>query len=181
MRTFIGIDLPVQVKQNLLILQSELKQLGIKGFWKHQDNFHITLEFLGEVEPGKIAVIENILAKTASNHNKFALKLNGLGAFPSLTRPHTLWTAINGDIKRLYNLQRDIHLELLSHGFSLDKRPFKPHISLASRPEFRSLDLEMYMNKLLAEIAVTDIVLFESRVTGGKRSYPHLFEAKLSD
>lgn len=178
MRLFIAVDLPAEIKQALLELQSELKQLGINGFWKSPDNFHITLEFLGEVEPNKIAVLTETMSKVVQHYGPFSLSITGIGAFPSLKKPHTLWTAVSGgSLSELFRLRQDLHHELKNKDFNLDERKFKPHISLASRPTIDKIDISSVRSKILGEYMVTEIVLFESKVIRGKRVYLDLFRA----
>jgi 2'-5' RNA ligase len=177
MRLFIGVDLPAEIKQALLRFQSELKELGVMGFWKSPENFHITLEFLGELESDQVAVLTETMSKAASHCRPFGLTIGELGAFPSFKRPHTLWTAVRGNLAELNRLRQDLHQELKNKGFNLDERKFKPHISLASRPKLDKIDISLVRSKILGEYMVAEIVLFESKVIHGKRVYINLFRA----
>ncbi|MDR3540023.1 MAG: RNA 2',3'-cyclic phosphodiesterase [Desulfosporosinus sp.] len=177
MRLFVGVDLPADIKHTLLIFQSELKHFGVDGFWKSVDNFHITLEFLGELDFDKISVFKEILTKVASNYKPFGLIIAGLGAFPSLKQPHTLWTTVSGNLSELNRLRQDLHYQLKSKGFKLDERQFKPHITLASRPKLGKVDLSVVQTKILGEFMVAEVVLFESRAISGKRVYTDIYRA----
>ncbi|KGP74786.1 2'-5' RNA ligase [Desulfosporosinus sp. Tol-M] len=177
MRLFIGVDLPAEIKQTLLKFQSELRDRGVKGSWKSMNNFHITLEFLGELEPDKLSVLSETLTKAAGNSRPFGLIIGGMGAFPSLKRPHTLWTAVSGSLTELNRLRDKLHHELKTKGFELDERQFKPHITLASRPKLDKIDFSVVRNKALGEYMVAELVLFESRIISGKRVYIDLFRA----
>jgi 2''-5'' RNA ligase len=180
MRLFIGIDLPDEQKQTLLEFQSELRHHGVNGLWKSEENFHITLEFLGELESNTLSIITEILSKGAENHKRFNLNLGGLGAFPSFIRPHTLWTGVGGSLNELQQLRNEIHTELAKKGFLLEDRGFRPHITLASRPKLNDIDLSVFQTKKLGEFNVGEVVLFESRAIRGKRTYTNLYGASLS-
>lgn len=177
MRLFVGVDLPAEMKQTLLEFQSELKHLGVNGFWKSQDNFHITLEFLGELEPDRIALLSETLSKVGSNFKPFELTIGGIGAFPSLKQPHTLWTAVSGSLSELHRLRNELHHEFQIKGFDLDDRQFKPHITLASRPKLDNTNLSAIQAKKIGEFMVAEVVLFESRAIRSKRVYTDLFRA----
>lgn len=179
MRLFIGVDLPVQLKQALLEFQSELRLLGVEGSFKSQDNFHITLEFLGEIDESKVSLLTDTIARAAGHYKTFDLTLIGLGAFPSFKRPHTLWTAVDGCLTELNSLREELHRELKSKGFELDDRQFKPHITLASRPRTDFIDFSSISSKKLGEFSVREVVLFDSRALRGKRVYTGLFRAPL--
>ncbi len=178
MRLFIGIDLPSGVKQAILELQVELRRLGAHGYWKSQENFHITLEFLGELDPQRVSALEATLAEAAQNHRPFPLTVAGLGAFPSMRRPHTLWTTVGGNLSELNQLRDEIHSELVRLGFSLEDRTFRPHITLASRPQVDGINLSGLLSKTLGKFTLNDVVLFESKVIQGKWRYIDLFRAK---
>lgn len=179
MRLFIGIDLPPDIKQAMLEFQSELRRLGVNGYWKSEENFHITLEFLGELEPQRVAALKAALGKVAQNHRPFRLNIAGLGAFPSMKRPHTLWAGVNGSLIELNRLRDEIHAELVKQEFSLEDRAFRPHITLASRPQLDGINLSGALSETLGEFTVNDVVLFESKVIQGKRRYIDLFRATL--
>lgn len=179
MRLFIGIDLSYELKQALREFQTELKGLGLGGSYKSEDNFHITLEFLGELDKSNIPTLTETLANAASKFKPFELTVGGLGAFPSFRRAHTLWTAVNGSLQELNRLRNDLHLDLKNKGFRLEERQFKPHITLVSRPNFDKIDLSVVQNKKLGYFQVEDIVLFESNVVNGKRAYLSMFSAGL--
>jgi len=181
MRLFVGIDLPDYLKETLVKFQDELQRQGVKAFWKAQDNFHLTLEFLGEVEPGNVSVIHNDLIKAAAQSKSFLLKVVGLGAFPSLLRPRVLWTGIRGNIIELNKLQARIHRELSESGITLENRAFKSHITLASRPELLKINLANYKEKEFGDFTVPEFALIESKVIRGKRVYTAIEKVKLSD
>lgn len=179
MRLFIGLDLPAEIKQALLDYQSELRSLGVNGSFKSQDNFHITLEFLGELDEDKIPALNEVLSKVASHYKPFDLNITGVGAFPSFKRPNTLWTAVKGCLNELNGLRNELHRELQTKGFKLDDRQFKPHITIASRPKIDTIDFSVVQTKKLGEFMVAEVVLFESRAVRGKRVYVSLFKAGL--
>lgn len=180
MRLFVGIDLPNLLKQNLVGFQFELQQLGVKASWKSQVNFHLTLEFLGELEPNSVPVVVSALIKGAEKSKPFHLSVDGFGAFPSLTRPRVLWTGMGGSLTELNVLQANLHQELLKFGFTLESREFKSHITLASRPELPKIDFTSIKEKQLGEFLVSDFALIESKEIRGKRIYTTIKEIKLN-
>lgn len=174
MRLFIGIDLPSEIKQALLELQSELRNQGVNGSWKSKENFHLTLEFLGELDMSTVPTICECLAKASRSIKPFPLRIGGLGVFPSFKRPHTLWTSVDGRLNELHQLRDRIHSELASQGFNLEERKFKPHITLASRPKLNDEDLSDLRTKEFGEFRVEEIILFKSEEVRGNRLYTAL-------
>lgn len=180
MRLFVGIDLPKKIKQTLVGFQSELQLLGVKASWKSQENFHLTLEFLGELEPSSLSKIGKALIKGAAQSKPFHLSIGGLGAFPSLARPRVLWIGMGGSLTELNALQANIHQELLKSGVTLENRDFKSHITLASRPELHKNDFSSVMGKQFGEFSVSEFALIESKEIRGKRIYTAIEEIKLT-
>ena len=180
MRLFVGIDLPNEIKHTLIELQCELRRLGINASWKSPENFHITLEFLGELDASNIQALTETLNKVAKNHRTFKVNIGGLGGFPTIKQPHTLWTAVGGSLRKLHQLQNNIHIELAKCGFVLEKRRFKPHISLASRPNLKGIDLSEVHSWKLGEFMVLEVVLYESRNINGKIIYKDLYRVSLT-
>lgn len=179
MRLFIGIDLPEELRLAIYQFQSELRQLGVRGSWKVPKNLHITLEFLGELEPHTILPLQKALVKVAAHHLPFSLSIGGLGVFPSWKRPHTLWTAVSSGFDALHKVRDELHQELTHQGFVLENRPFKPHLTLASRPELDAQAVSTVAKKVLGTFQVTELILFESKAIRGQRVYTALFRAPL--
>lgn len=81
MRTFIAVDFNMELKKEILKLQSNLKELASAGRWKYIDNFHLTLKFLGEIEKSKVQGIKDGLEEVCGNIQKFCLNIDGLSFF----------------------------------------------------------------------------------------------------
>jgi 2'-5' RNA ligase len=54
----------------------------------------------------------------------------GLGAFPDIQRPRTVWMGITEGADQLVALQRKIDGALKEMGFPLERNDFQPHITL---------------------------------------------------
>lgn len=137
------------------------------------------MEFLGELEPNVIPILIEMLSKIAQNHGPFKLSLSGLGGFPSIRRPHTMWTAVDGNLNELHRLRDEIHTELAKTGFVVEDRQFKPHITLASQPKLYDIDLSNFLTVKHGEFIVEEIIIFESRAIYGKRIYTDLHRVRL--
>ncbi len=171
MRLFIGIDLPSEQKRKLLELQAKLKQAGVNGIWKSPNNFHLTLEFLGETESSKVDRVVQVLRALAHAHRAFVLNFQGIGFFPTNGKPKILWTGVGGEIDNLLMLQADINKNMLQAGFNLESRRYTPHVTLAARPFINGMDLSTFENIVVGEFLVNRFSLIESSVTENKRVY----------
>lgn len=72
MRLFIAIDFEDKIKDFLQQTVLELHTLGIAGNFTRQDNFHLTLNFIGETR--EISAIKEIMDRATVPPVSFGLK-----------------------------------------------------------------------------------------------------------
>lgn len=98
--------------------------------WVGRDNFHLTLKFLGGVEPARLEAVVPALTRAAAGCPAFDLAVGGLGAFPSPTRPRVLWIGIDEGATESARLAARADDALAALGFERESRPFSPHVTL---------------------------------------------------
>ncbi|MFC2076096.1 RNA 2',3'-cyclic phosphodiesterase [candidate division KSB1 bacterium] len=130
MRTFIAVDLPETVRDSLRELQAGLRGRSDGVKWVRVEGMHLTLKFLGEIDPDLVSGIDRVLQEAARSIKPFRIALSGLGAFPGLSRPRVIWVGVDGELEPLQNLKSGIDKGLAELGFPKDDRSFKPHITL---------------------------------------------------
>ncbi|HTX80056.1 MAG TPA: RNA 2',3'-cyclic phosphodiesterase, partial [Longilinea sp.] len=129
-RTFIALELPNSVNQELAGIISGLKQRVPTGIrWVPAGNIHITLKFLGDVSKHNLAAIDQTVESVAGQHSAFDVRLAGLGAFPNLRRPHVVWIGIQAPAS-LATMAQEIDQTLARLGYPQESRPFSPHLTL---------------------------------------------------
>ena len=121
MRLFIAINFD-EIKYYFVELQKLLPNAKLSL----ANAFHITLKFLGEVEPNKVEVIVNTLKKV--KFDPFNVFLDSIGVFPTENYIRVVWIGINPE-KKVMELQK-IMDESLKGSFKKEK-DFKAHITLA--------------------------------------------------
>ena len=122
-RLFVALEIPEVVADALTVMQS-----GVDGArWVDPQNFHLTLAFIGEVDRhGFDGAIE---ALSAIDAPAFDMRLSGAGFFGD-KKPHALWAGVEPS-QGLNHLQAKVETALRREGFALEKRKFKPHVTLA--------------------------------------------------
>ncbi|MBI2557943.1 RNA 2',3'-cyclic phosphodiesterase [Candidatus Woesearchaeota archaeon] len=122
MRLFIAVDFN-ELKEYFFELQSMLPKNARLSLTK---SFHLTLKFLGEVQPDKLDDIIKILKNI--KFEQFYTYLDSVGIFPTENYIRVVWIGLNPEFK-IMELQRNID-ESLKQSFKKEK-DFKAHITLA--------------------------------------------------
>lgn len=137
LRLFVGIAFPPELKLRLSLLQS-----GVGGAkWVDPGNFHLTLRFIGEVDEGVAADIDEALSRLAAR--RFALRLAGAGVFGG-DRPRQLWIGVERE-PALATLQAKVEHALIRLGLPPEPRKFAPHVTLARLREPKRDDLQRFL------------------------------------
>ena len=122
MRLFIAIDFN-ELRDYFEELQKQLPNNARLSFVK---SFHLTLKFLGEVQPDKADEIIRIL--NTIKLEPFAVHLDSVGIFPTENYIRVVWVGLKPEDKIL-ELQKAIDESLKK--FFKKERDFKAHITLA--------------------------------------------------
>jgi 2'-5' RNA ligase len=135
MRTFIAIALPKECQAMLEKMQQNLRRSDADVRWATIPSIHLTLKFLGDADPAIIPSLAESLRKISASGRSLALRLRGLGCFPTLHNPRVVWCGIDGDMEELSVLQKKVEIVCAEFGFPIEDRPFSPHLTLG---RFRS-------------------------------------------
>ena len=124
MRLFIAINFNNETRSRLLALRDELRGKSERGNFSVPENLHLTLAFIGEVNPKEVDKIKAIMDTVT--FEPFETAVGRLGTFSR----GTLWWAGLREDKPLMDLQREIEHKLALCGFEMDGRKYSPHITL---------------------------------------------------
>ncbi|MFM7689567.1 MAG: RNA 2',3'-cyclic phosphodiesterase, partial [Alphaproteobacteria bacterium] len=85
LRLFVALALPASLRAEIAGLAG-----GIPGArWVPPENYHLTLRFIGEIEPWRAQEVDDALA--AIRARPFTLQLAGVGTFEKAGRIQSLW------------------------------------------------------------------------------------------
>ena len=169
MRLFIAIDFN-ELKDYFAELQSQLPKNARLSSVK---SFHLTLKFLGDVQPNKIDEIVNLLRPI--KFEKLNSFLDSIGVFPAENCIRVVWVGLKPEDKIL-ELQRTID-DSLKCIFKKEK-DFKAHITLArvKCPEDKKSFVEQ-VKKIKVEnkkLELEDFRLIKSELTSNGPVYEDL-------
>lgn len=184
-RVFIAIEIEdpqtlrriIEVRDRVLACSKEIKMKGVED-----ENIHLTLRFIGEIPESMVEDIKKCI-DLCSSVSSFKMRIRGLGAFPSPSRPRVIWVGVEegeDKLKKLWNLVEGCLSKLVKP----DRRGFVPHITIARVKVFRkSKCLASLISELqdldLGESQITRVKLKKSTLTPKGPIYTDLAEVLL--
>lgn len=130
MRTFIAIDLPQAVKDNISRMQSRLKRSGADVSWVSPANMHLTLKFLGDIDETAAKAVSGAIRDIAAGTGDFSMQLGSIGAFPGPQSPRIIWIGLTKGHEQAKAIAAQIESRIEQYGIGRDTRPFASHITI---------------------------------------------------
>lgn len=134
--------------------------------WVPSENVHLTLRFLGDCREEQVPEIVDAISDSSKKCRTFYGRTTGLGVFPNPKRTGVLWLGVKEE-PELANVYNEINKALVSLGFSVEKRPFSPHITLARIKAPHLIDINITGSKIELErdFFVDGVTLFQSHLS----------------
>jgi 2'-5' RNA ligase len=166
-RLFVALQLPEAVREQLVALEG-----GVPGArWASEEQMHLTLRFIGEVDGNVANDIDDALAGIRAP--AFTLELAGVGEFGGKT-PRALWAGVRSN-EALLHLQRKVETALQRIGLPPESRKFSAHVTLArmkGAPQEKIVQFLTHHALFASEpFPVSDFVLFSSQLSHGGSIY----------
>jgi 2'-5' RNA ligase len=176
MRLFVALRPPEPVRELLLAAMND--DPGIR--WQDDDQLHLTLAFLGEVDRRVEQDLADALASVSLP--PFELQIRGVGHFERKGAPSALWAGL-APSEPLARLQQRVVGACRRSGLEPDRNAFRPHVTLArlnrsSPPAGHWLAAHGTLRSEPWE--VREFVLYESRLSPGGSIYEPLVSFSLS-
>ena len=160
-RLFVAVRPPEHIRDLLIDAMDDSPALR----WVPDDNIHLTLRFIGEVERPLANDIAAALDRVRSP--AFELRISGVGKFEQ-RNGGALWAAIEPK-EPTAALAAKVERAIQQVGLEPERRAFAPHITLArwNRPNAEAVDTFLTRNANLRSEAfmVKRFILFESKLS----------------
>jgi len=140
-RCFVWLPLPEAWRRGLDALAGRLAGLlASRVSWTKPDNWHVTLQFLGEVEQARVPGI--IAALRGVDFAPARLRLGGSGCFPRQGQgaPRTVWVGLAEGGEACARLAGAVNRALAPRGFAPEVRNYRPHVTLGRVKQAREGD-----------------------------------------
>jgi 2'-5' RNA ligase len=186
-RTFIAVEALDEVQTSALGVIDRLRGAAAGVKWVAPDNLHWTLQFLGDLDDREMAEVCLRTVRVAARHAPFELAALGVGAFPSIQRPRTLWLGAGEGAAEFCALQADIEAALRELGFRGEGRAFVPHLTLGRAANRAGAGASLLTDRLapLADfdggrMSIDEVLVFASELGRDGPAYTVLAHAPLA-
>lgn len=179
MRTFIAIELSPEVREYLSDIQKETQKHCRRGNYTPQENFHVTIHFLGEIDPSDVEYVKEAMFEVAQRNKVFDLKLGQIGFFGRGDKG-ILWAGLekSDPLQRLFfGLEKSLERQ----GFAREKKGLSPHITLGREvePQRNFSDVQKAVVLDGRSFTVEKITLMESVRKGPRLIYKPIYRQLL--
>lgn len=184
-RLFSAIDLGPSARERVAAEQHRLAATldAASLRWVSSEHLHLTLVFIGQV-PEDCAGGIVLAMQAAIPQQPFRCELGGFGIFPSHGAPRTLWLGVRTGADAVVRVQQAIAARCQALGVLLEKRPFRPHLTLARWRDGRRSARPRHLgggDEIVAVVDVNAVTLFQSRLSSKGSTYTVLAQSPLSD
>ncbi len=167
MRLFAAILLPEDVRFRLARLAS-----GLPGArWVPEENYHLTLRFIGEVDNAAAETLADALSTVGGEG--FDIEIASLGSFGG-ARPRAVWAGV-AEAASLAMLRRRVETALSRAGLPPEGRKYTPHVTLARTAGARPAAIAAWLGShgafRIPPFAVEGFSLMSSRLGGAAPVY----------
>ncbi len=129
-RAFIAIPIAPGVSSRAAEIMRRLRESNAAVNWVAPQNLHLTLKFLGETPIEESPEICEAVRKAVADAPPFDVSFHGLGAFPSVEKPRTIWLGLSEGEAEVCELAQRIDDELAKLGYARETRRLSPHLTI---------------------------------------------------
>jgi 2'-5' RNA ligase len=179
-RCFVAVPIDDELRTAVATTVRELRAAPGADDWRWTDaeGWHVTLAFLGAMDPASVPAHAAALSAVADAQAAFTLAAGGLGAFPGPRHARVLWYGVadtRGELRRL--------ARAAAQAVGLpDEGRFRGHLTLARARERLGTDASALLagaTPRMSQLVVDRVVLFRSHLGRGPATYEALATAPL--
>ncbi|HDM8047137.1 RNA 2',3'-cyclic phosphodiesterase [Vibrio fluvialis] len=173
-RCFFALTFADEAKSRLSQERDTLKAHADNGTFTHSENFHLTLEFIGDVASEQLPTLKGLLHELECA--PMVLRIDRLGHF-NIKGRQLVWLGV-AEHPPLMTLQSELRMKLADTPFSPENRSYIPHITLGRHVVLNTRLKALYIEPFT--LPVHSIALMESKRVDNKLIYEALEEVLLS-
>ena len=171
-RIFLALTFEKNFNDQIIEIKKDLKSNLLENAniaWQRNDQHHLTVHFVGEMEPEQISQMNEELYKINLTDFSKTIDLTGISFFPNASS-QVLSALVKPDTHLKY-LHEEVEKIVVNIGFGSKLKAYKPHITLGrfkekDRPEY---EFEIFDEPLKGKVKQLNV--FESEFDKGKTEY----------
>jgi RNA 2',3'-cyclic 3'-phosphodiesterase len=183
-RTFIALPIASAVRVRITAALTQLGALTSNIRLIKEENFHLTVKFLGPLNESRIDSICETVREAVRPFPPFTISAKGLGVFPNVKRARILWVGLQSSDLQALAGRLEAVLEPL--GFPREARMFSPHLtvgrwnSVAAPREVLADELRKWEGFEFGASPVEEVIVFESVLNRNGAVYRPLERIRLA-
>jgi RNA 2',3'-cyclic 3'-phosphodiesterase len=139
------------------------------------ERWHLTLQFLGSVEPERVPEILDACALTAQTSVAFEILFAGVGVFRSARAATVVWIGVEAGGDELGALAERLMAHTERLGFERERRAYRAHLTIARSKQPRDLSALLASAKVSPTAMTVDaLTLFRSHSDAAGSRYEAL-------
>ena len=187
MRVFIAVEISDEVRaraaERIEFLRKQFPQLRVG--WEKPEKLHLTIKFLGDIEPTQLADLIAAAEKSVRGFQPFELEITGANVFPPRGAVRVLWLDVTTGKENVLALNERLEDECWKIGFEREGRKFTPHLTVARlREPHNSQSLaKLHVATQFPPVGclVKEITIFQSERAADKINYKSLSKILLEN
>lgn len=156
-RTFLALNVDEAVRRGIRRLSGEIAERldpADKVSWVHDENLHVTLNFLGNVPDDILADVCQAAIDVAADMEPFDFHIRNVAAVPEQGRQlRVIWLDIEEPSGVLADLQQALTDAMVDLGMRQEERVYRPHLTLARVKYTNNADA---LRRVVGEFAPAD-------------------------
>jgi 2'-5' RNA ligase len=159
-KLFAGVELDDRTRAGCVALASRLEARGLPARFELAERLHVTLAYLGFVEPESVENVRSALEDVAAHHAPFDLVLDKISAFPHERRPRIVYVGARNQGTPFRRLAAELREAYTALGFVFSDAAVA-HVTIA-RVKGGDAHLPLLDQIAPLHLPVRSVTLFES-------------------
>ncbi|HVC22329.1 MAG TPA: RNA 2',3'-cyclic phosphodiesterase [Candidatus Dormibacteraeota bacterium] len=177
---FLAVEVTSSVRRALSPLLEEMTGMGAGIRPVRADGLHLTLRYLGRIDPAQKVAVRAAAAEIAGAGRPFIVAFSGPELAPPGSSPQVVWAPLGAGEVDLAAIGTRLNLALADKGWAPPSQPFRAHCTLARLSSHLSRGVSSHLDELCArsygepslQMPVESLSLMESvPVVGQASSY----------
>jgi len=149
--------------------QKKFLEKNVKVNWSKDNQHHITLNYIGSMEPEQIEELYEGLYTCSFYFEELPIEISSISYFPNeIGQIFVANISLSKQLQKLYNKTEELVARI---GFRMTLRNYKPHITLArfkgdKKPFTKLIELEEPINSIVGGLDV-----YKSELISDKNTY----------